>query len=273
MAPRQSMAIRVPDRHNSPVRCGNGDNKRLGAGGKFCLGRTAESLVPGDITGLNSWFGSDNSATVSWKTKRAARAKSKSYIAQQILQAEALLQRHTRRGPQDIGHIPGSSNLLGDFPSRSFADHPGDMAGYASSALEFSLRHPLPLQLGHWQHAQLTNRLTSLICSMLRGPVITSTFRKAGTGATGPPLPSPLASILSCQTHKPRPTTWNAQCCSWPLLSPYGRVDSTMAIVFAERKSRGRFANAHSSWSQKDLTTLASQILPTTALPDPLLPT
>jgi hypothetical protein len=37
----------------------------------FVSERTAESLLPYDITGLNSWFGSDNTATVSWKTKKA----------------------------------------------------------------------------------------------------------------------------------------------------------------------------------------------------------
>jgi hypothetical protein len=73
--------------------------------GNFVSERTAESLLLDDITGLNSWFGSNNTATVSWKTKKAARAKSKSYLAPQILRAEALLQRHTRRSPQDIGRF------------------------------------------------------------------------------------------------------------------------------------------------------------------------
>jgi hypothetical protein len=72
--------------------------------------------------------------------------------------------------PQDIGHIPGSSNLLGDFPSRSFDEHLGNAEGDASFALKFSLRHPLPLQLGHWEHAQLTNALTSLILFDATGP-------------------------------------------------------------------------------------------------------
>jgi hypothetical protein len=39
------------------------------------------------------------------------------------------------------------------------------------------------------------------------------------------------------------------QCCSWPLLLPCGKVDSTMASWLKERKSRGRFASARSSWS------------------------
>jgi hypothetical protein len=229
----------------------------------FASERTAELLLEHDIAGLNSWFGSDNSATVSWKTKKATRAKSLSYVAPQILQAEVLLQRFTRRGPQDIGHIPGSSNLLGDFPSRSFAEHPATTEGDSTFAQIFSHRHPLPLQLGHWQSAHLSNELSSLICSLLRDQPVIFDCTTVDTGGTGPLLPSPLGSILSCQTPKPRPTTWNAPCCSWPLLSPYGKVDSTMASVFAARRLRERFASARSSWSRKDLTTLASQIQPT----------
>jgi hypothetical protein len=165
-----------------------------------------------------------------------------SYVAPQILRAEAMLQRFTRRGPQDTGHIPGSSNLLGDFPSRSFDEHPANLEGDASFSRDFSLRHPLPLQLGQWQYVHPTSALTSLICSLLRGRTLMCGSTTIGTGGTGPPLPSLLANILSCQTPNPRPTTWNAPCCSWPLLSPYGKVDSTMVTVFAERKSRGRFA-------------------------------
>jgi hypothetical protein len=46
----------------------------------FAAERMAETLLLSDITGLNSWFGSDNTATVSWKTKKASRAKSNSYV-------------------------------------------------------------------------------------------------------------------------------------------------------------------------------------------------
>jgi hypothetical protein len=233
----------------------------------FAAEQMAEALLGHDIAGLNSWFGSDNSSTVSWKTKRATKGKTVSYVAPQILRAEALLQRFTRRGPQDAGHIPGTSNLLGDFPSRSFDKHPANPEGDAAFSHEFSLRHPLPLQLVLWQYVLPTNALSSLICSLLRDRTLMCGSTATDTGGTGPPLPSQLVSILSCPTPNLRPTTWNAPCCSWPLLSPYGRVDSMMVSVFAERRSRGRFASARSSWSRKDLQTLASQIRPTSASP------
>jgi hypothetical protein len=50
------------------------NNPELAA--NFFSERTAKSLLPSNITGLNSWFGSNNTAQVLWKTKKAARAES-----------------------------------------------------------------------------------------------------------------------------------------------------------------------------------------------------
>jgi hypothetical protein len=235
----------------------------------FAAERMAETFLFADIAGLNSWFGSDNTATISWKTKKAARAKSNSYVTPQILRAEAMLQRYTRRGPQDVGHIKGASNLLGDFPSRSFSEHPANPKGDAAFLGDFSLRHSLPPQLGQWRLAHLSSAISLLTCSMLQGPIDFCTPMTTGTGDIGPRLPRLLGNIHSCQTPRPWPDTWNAHCCSWPLLSPCGKVDSTMGSVFEERSSRGRYANARSSWSLKDLRTLESQIWPTITWPDP----
>jgi hypothetical protein len=238
----------------------------------FAAERMAETFLFADIAGLNSWFGSDNTATVSWKTKKAARAKSNSYVAPQILRAEAMLQRYTRRGPQDIGHIQGTSNLLGDFPSRSFSEHPANPKGDEAFLCDFSHRHPLPPQLGRWRHVHPTNAISLLTCSMLRGPIDLRAPTTTGTGGIGPRLPCLLDNIHSCRTPRPPPSTWNAHCCSWPLLSPYGKVDSTMTSVFGERRSRGRYANARSSWSLKDLRILGNRIQPTTGWPGPSQP-
>jgi hypothetical protein len=83
----------------------------------FLTERIGEYELAGDMQGLNSWLGSDNTATVLWKTKKSTCAKAESHFAPQALRAEALLQRHTRQGPQDIGHIAGTSNTMGDFPT------------------------------------------------------------------------------------------------------------------------------------------------------------
>jgi hypothetical protein len=264
---------RFPDEIVSSFDKGKLSINDLELAANFAAERMAEHMLGEQIAGLNSWFGSDNTATVSWKTKKAARAQSRSRFAPQVLRAEALLQRFTRRGPQDISHIEGTQNLLGDFPSRSFNEgFEANTGGDAAFLLEFSHRHPLPSQLGHWTLAPLTDAIFSVTCSMLRGTVISCVRMRTDTGETGPLLPCPLANILSYRTPRDRPTTWNEPCCSWPLLSPCGKVTSTMAKLFAERRSRGRYVSAHNSWSHKDFAILAKQICPITTSHPPSPP-
>jgi hypothetical protein len=63
----------------------------------FVAERLLEHQFQGSCAGLNSWLGSDNTTTVSWKRKRAPRASARSTFAPQVLRAEAILQRYTRR--------------------------------------------------------------------------------------------------------------------------------------------------------------------------------
>jgi hypothetical protein len=88
----------------------------------FVAESIGKQLLLHDVQGLNSWFGSDNTATVSWKTKKTARAKARSHFAPQALRAEALMQRHTRRGPKGSS-FPQSPivewlNMIGYEPKR-----------------------------------------------------------------------------------------------------------------------------------------------------------
>jgi hypothetical protein len=235
----------------------------------FVAERLTEHLFHGACEGLNTWFGSDNMTTISWKRKRSARASAGTIFAPQILRAEAILQRYTRRGPQDTAHIAGIANLLGDFPSRSYDQgFPAGEAGNAAFLLTFSHKHPLPTQLGRWQLVHPPTGTTSVVYSMLRGPQVMTALSTTATGATGLTLPSALASTLFCPTPRAPTSIWNEQCCSWPLLSPCGEVDTTMDAQLKERKSRGRFANARSSWSPKDFATLGEWLrAPTTSIP------
>ena len=230
----------------------------------FISDRLIEHHFQGDCVALNSWLGTDNQTTASWKQKQAPSSSARSHFAPQILRAEAILQRHTRRGPQDIQYVEGSTNLMADFPSRSFDEFPNTAAGNAAFLLEFSHRHPLPLQLGRWRLVHPTNDITCPTFSMLQTPRLLGPLTKAATGDAGLNLPSVLASTLFCTRVKAPPTTWNESSCSWPLLSPSGEVSSTLADLFQERKSRARFANADSSWSPTDLLTHADSIRPTT---------
>jgi hypothetical protein len=233
----------------------------------FVAERLAEHLFHGAVEGLNTWFGSDNTTTISWKRKQSARSSAGLTFAPQILRAEAILQRYTRCGPQDVDHITGLANLMGDFPSRSYDQgFPAGEDGNAAFLLAFSHKHPLPTQLGRWQFVPPPTGITSVVFSMLRGPHVLAALSTMGTGEIGLTLPSALASTLCCQTPRAPTTIWNEQCCSWPLLLPCGEVDTTMAERLKERKSRGRFANARSSWSRKDCATLGEWLrAPTTS--------
>jgi hypothetical protein len=227
----------------------------------FVAERLLEHQLQGACEGLNSWLGSDNTTTVSWKRKRAPRASARSSFAPQVLRAEAILQRYTRRGPQDIGYIKGIDNLLGDFPSRSYNQgFPDNSAGGAAFLLEFSHRHPLPPQLGRWRLVPPTDGIICATFSMLRGENTIKPLTTIDTGGGGLHLPSALASTLCCTRPRDPVTTWNAHSCSWPLLNPCGLVTPTMANHFEERRSRGRYASAHSSWSPMDLMTLEDSI-------------
>jgi hypothetical protein len=163
----------------------------------FIAERIAEHMLEGRSEGLNTWFGSDNTAAVSWKRKRSARAKAKSYFTPQVLRAEALLQRYTRRGPQDTDHIDGATNLLGDFPSQSYEQGFGAGETHDQAFLtEFTNRHPLPLQLGCWLLVHPPKGIFSAVFSMLRDPQTLSGLSITGTGETGLSLPSVLGNTL-----------------------------------------------------------------------------
>jgi hypothetical protein len=222
-----------------------------------------EAWTDRDTRGVSTHIGSDNSPTVGWNTRMASRA---SHTAPEtMILWQALRQRFTRRGPTDVEHIPGKTNALGDFPSRSFEQgFPDGPQGDAAFLIEFSRRHPLPPQLGSWQLVHPPTAVISAAFSILRnedtGPVLPETY----IGKSGVGLPRTLAKTLSSTTSKAPPATWNEATCSWPLLGASGTVSYTKATELQQRRSRRPFANAPGSWSLEDLKTLADAIRPNT---------
>ena len=65
---------------------------------------------------------SDNSPTVSWVRRMAAKAKG-SLVADQLLQALALRLKISHVSPLTPMHIAGEKNALTDVPSRSFGSN------------------------------------------------------------------------------------------------------------------------------------------------------
>ena len=189
----------------------------------------------------------------------ASRASHKT--PERFLKLQALRQRFTRRGPTDVEHISGVSNRLGDFPSRSFeegfpADNDDDFLR------EFSHRFPLAPQLGSWRLLKPPDSVISLAMSLLRGHYDTQICPATVIGKSGVGLPVILANTLSSTTSKEPAKVWNEATCSWPLLSPSGKVSSSKINELQARRSRQPFVNAHGSWSLEDLQTLGVQILP-----------
>jgi hypothetical protein len=212
----------------------------------------------GDNTaGVSTHLGSDNSPTVGWNNRMASRATHKA--PERFLRWQALRQRWTRRGPCDVEHIPGHTNRLGDFPSRSFEQ--GFPAGDDDAFLkEFSRRHPLPSQLDSWQLVQPPKSVILATYSILSGRYDTTTCPETVIGESGVHLPCTLANTLSSTTSKDPPCTWNEATVSWPLLAPSGEVSSSKLEELRHRRSRRPYMNAQGSWSTEDLRTLAEQL-------------
>ena len=211
------------------------------------------------VAGLSTFLWTDNSPTEAIVLRQATRAKSTMPAA--TLRWLALRQRWTRRGPQDIKHWEGKSNLMADFGSRSyeqgFPDDDDD-----AFLTEFDQRFPLPPQLHFWTFARPSTAILSAAISLLRKQVKDHVPGTATIGSFGVNLPTKLAKTLSSPECRASPgsTVWNESCCSFPLLLPCGTVSSTVADKLRARRSRASYNKSPSSWRNTDLVTLAKQI-------------
>ena len=222
-----------------------------------------DDLLEGPIAGISSFAITDNSPTEGIVLRQASRATSPMPAA--CLRWLALRQRWTRRGPQDIKHWEGKSNLMADFPSRSYQE------GYPAEAneaflTEFSTRFVLPPQLGSWRLVHPRAEIFSAAISLLRREISQPVLETTILGSFGVDLPLALAKTLSspeCRVTQ-GPTVWGESTCSWPLLLPCGTVSTTMGTVLQERRSRKNFSKSPASWSNTELQTLAERIRPNT---------
>jgi hypothetical protein len=219
---------------------------------------TLDHVLDGDVAGVSTHLGSDNSSTVGQQQRKASRATHKQ--AKRMLRWQALRQRWTRRGPSDCDHVAGKLNRLGDIPSRSYEEgFPSDQDDEAFLA-DFSRRFPLPAQLGSWRLVQPPTAVTSSIYSMMRGTPDTTIHPATSTGAAGVGLPTMLANTLFSLESKGPTSTWNESTCSWPLLTPSGEVSTWKADQLRQRLSRKHFSGAPSAWQAGDLRTLAAKL-------------
>ena len=239
-------------------RDGSISNSDVEAAVVFIQDLMLDHLLKGRLAGQSAHTGSDNSPAVHWNRRMASRANHRA--PERFLRIKAILQRWTRCGPQDITHYAGSDNLLGDVPSRSYEE--GFPEGEENNFLKnFSLRFPLPPQLGSWQLVPVPPGIVSLTTLILRGQSNSINPERAWSVNDGATLPPTLANALFSPASRAPTSTWNKATCSWPLLLPSGKED-TMQVqaVLLERPSKKRFAGSHNAWSPEDLQTLAAQL-------------
>jgi hypothetical protein len=254
--------VKNPDdiAHQTRLKQGSVSNSDGEAAAVFVQELSMEAWT-GDTRGVSTHVGSDNSPTVGWNQRMASRASHRA--PETLLLWQALRQRYTRRGPADVDHVEGKTNLLGDFPSRSFEEgYPEGAEGDAAFLLEFSRRHPIPKQLGSWKLVHPPTTIISAAYSVLRNEDNTPICPRTLIGKSGVGLPFKLAETLSCSTSKDPTSTWNEATCSWPLLGASGEVSATKAEELRRRRSRRPFENAPGLWSIGSLQTLADDIRP-----------
>jgi hypothetical protein len=116
---------------------------------------------------------SDNTPTVSWSTKMAAKATTP--IAGRLIRALALRQRVVESALPAVKHWPGTLNTHADVASRSFQvfEH-GPLKGTPSVSdsdflTSFAFTFPLPPQKTLWQLVPPPPELSSNVISTLRG--------------------------------------------------------------------------------------------------------
>ena len=144
-------------------------NSDLECAGLLLLWLVMESVCP-FVSGDHVALFSDNSPTVSWVQRLAARG---SLVAGQLLRALALRMKAKHVSPLTPLHIAGKKNELTDVPSRSFGSNP---AWYCKDDTDllilFNKMFPLPQQAS-WTIFQLRSDISMRVISLLRMQVST----------------------------------------------------------------------------------------------------
>ena len=164
-------------------------NNNLEMAGLLLLWLAIEGTCPG-LAGSHVALFSDNSPTVSWVARLAAR---KSKIAMQLLRILALRLQVQRTSPLTPLHIRGIDNAMTDIPSRSFGSEPKWFCKSDSDLLTlFDLHFPPPPQAS-WNVYQLSPDICTKVILVLRMQATTTDewrrLPRNGTyiGDIGPP--------------------------------------------------------------------------------------
>jgi hypothetical protein len=155
---------------------------------------------------------------------------------------------------------------MGDIPLRSFEE--GFPKGTDDQFLAHFTNHfPLPTpftpnsQPGSWKLVTPPSGIISAVISLLRKTPDTSEDPTATTGDSGYVIPHLVRTrTLTSSTYKENPTAWNEVSCSWPLLDPSSKVNSTVANFLPLRSSRLCYEKLPGSWTVGGLATLGAAL-------------
>jgi hypothetical protein len=182
-----------------------------------------------------------------------------------VLHCLGIQQLITWRGPADCTHWPGKENLMGNILSRSFEE--GFPKGMDKQFLAHFTNHfPLPTlftpdsQPGPWKLVTPPSGIISAMITLLQTTPDTSEDPTATVGDSGYAIPHLVTMTLTSSTYKENPTAWNESSCSWPLLDPSSKVNSTVADLLLLRSSRLCYKKLPGSWTVGGLATLGAAL-------------
>jgi hypothetical protein len=114
----------------------------------------------------------DNTPTVSWTNKLSS---SRSRVAGRLVRALAMRIHVNEASPLVSVSIAGTDNKMADMASRTFSRHSAQRDTFDTSDIEFLhlFAATFPIQNDSWRVFRLSDKLTSKVCSELRGEAST----------------------------------------------------------------------------------------------------
>jgi hypothetical protein len=223
-----------------------------------------DHLLNGQVARVSTHNFSDNTPMVGWITRHTSGGESP--FTEEMLHCLGIWQLITGRGPADCTHWPGKENLMGNIPLRSFKE--GFPKGMDNQFLAHITNHfPLPTpfmpdsQPGSWKLVTAPSGIISAMILLLRKTTDMSKDLGATIGDSGYAIPCLITRTLASSTYKENPAAWNESSCSWPLLDPSGKVNSTMlADLLPVRSSRLHYEKLPGSWTVGSLATLGAAL-------------
>jgi hypothetical protein len=155
---------------------------------------------------------------------------------------------------------------MGNIPSRSFEE--GFLNGTDDQFMAHFTNHfPLPTlfksnsQPGSWKLVNPPSGKISAVISLMQKTPDMSKDPTATIGDSGYAIPCLVTRTLTSSTYNENPTAWNQASCSWPLLDPSSKVNSTMADLLLLQSSRLCYEKLPCSWTVGGLATLGAALL------------